>query len=349
MNEQNAIKLQVRDWLSRSVPPAAARNVIGLPIAICSDIGNVRTENQDKAVVLRVQASPEKYFLVAVLCDGIGGMLEGENCAALAVSAFISSCIRNRKLSITDRLLLGVNDANLDVFREFQGEGGATLSAIILDSDGNLAGVNVGDSRIYALSEGELLQVSVDDTIAGQLKQQEHSSELSNRLLQYIGIGKDIEPHVLDFPQSKLIDSLLLTSDGVHFIGDRSLKALASQKATSLELSKRLVQVSKWYGGHDNSTNVMLTEVSKLSEFNQSVRTGTVQLWDSFGDVQFIGIEREPEQKEVLSDSNIEADNKPVDANATEEEPKEGRSTKKKVSNKKAPKTKPQLRIDFDE
>ena len=62
--EQDAIKLQIRDWLSRSLPSNGARNVAGLPLAIGTDIGNVREENQDKAVILRAQITANKFFLV---------------------------------------------------------------------------------------------------------------------------------------------------------------------------------------------------------------------------------------------------------------------------------------------
>lgn len=358
MNEQDVIKLQVRDWLMRQVPASAARSVSGLNVAICSDIGNVRTENQDKAAVLRAQVSPDKYFLVCVLCDGMGGMVEGESCAVLAVSSFISSCIRNRKLSVNERLLKGVNEANIDVFNEFGGDGGATLSALILDSDGNVAGINVGDSRIYSLSKGELQQISVDDTIAGQLQKGKQSSELSHKLLQFIGIGTDIEPHLLDFPVLSEIQSILLTSDGVHFIGDHTLKALASQKVPTLELSKRLVQISKWFGGHDNSTTIAITDVSNIPDNDQNTRTGTVQLWDSFGDVQFVGIEREqspPPVKEPKLENNTD---EPKEGNMPDSENQDvlsdgstlkTRRSKKRADSKKRPKTKPQLRINFDE
>lgn len=360
--EQDAIKLQIRDWLSRRVPKVGVRDVMGLPVAIGTDIGNVREENQDRAVILRAQVSTNKFFLVGVLCDGMGGMAEGANCAALAVASFISSCIRNRKIQVKERLFHAVESANSDVYQEFNGKGGATLSAFILDSDGNFEAINVGDSRIYVSDNHEVRQVSVDDTIAGQLNQQEPTSQLSNRLLQFVGIGKDIEPHLLDMPAPNTIAKMLVTSDGVHYLNEHTLNAMLVQNASPLELSKRLIHVAKWCGGHDNSTVITLSDLFSILSASENVKTGTVQLWDAYGDVQFIGIEKNQSveaHSPVVNIEKVEPDERESgvdlvnDDNTSEEEqskaPVKRRRKRKKPDTKAAPKKKPQLRIDFDD
>jgi len=357
--EQDAIKLQVRDWLSRRVPPAGVRNVMGLPVAIGSDIGNIRNENQDRAVILRAQVTTNKFFLVGVLCDGMGGMEDGANCASSAIASFISSCIRNRQLQVKERLVQAVELANRDVYQEFRGKGGATLSAFILDSDENFEAINVGDSRIYISEKHEMRQVSVDDTIAGQLNQQEPSSQLSNKLLQFVGIGTDIEPHLLDIPSPNLIDKMIVTSDGVHYLNNSTLKSMLIQNVPPLELSKRFIHVAKWCGGHDNSTVITLSDISSILSSSENIKTGTVQLWDAYGDVQFIGIEKSQpipplssvndEESDEL-DINIDStsDNKSSDSKAVKE-PTKRKQKNKKVDTDNSPKKKPQLRIDFND
>ena len=363
--EQDAIKLQIRDWLSRRVAKAGVRDVIGLPIAIGSDIGDAREENQDRAVILRAQVSTNKFFLVGVLCDGMGGMAEGAKCADLAVASFISSCIRNRKMNVKERLFQAVQLANQDIYQEFNGEGGATLSAFILDSDANFEAINVGDSRIYVSDNLELRQISVDDTIAGQLNQQESSPQLSNKLLQFVGIGKDIEPHLLDMPNPNTITRMLVTSDGVHYLNENTFKSMSIQTASSLELSKRLIHVAKWCGGQDNSTVITLSDLSSILSSHENFKTGTVQLWDAYGDVQFIGIEKsqpaDPPPSPIAEDNlnesckddaNVEAvDNGTTSEKAHVKPPvKRKRKTKsKKVETDDTPKKKPQLRIDFND
>ncbi|OZS50730.1 hypothetical protein BST51_24500, partial [Vibrio vulnificus] len=146
-------------------------------------------------------------------------------------------------------------EADKAVYAQYQGNGGSTLSAFIFDSDGNSISINVGDSRIYCqLKNGKFEQLSVDDTIAGQLKQQEVASSFNNNLIQYIGMGSDIEPHIIKLPNTSNIQKLLLTSDGVHYIPSQTLSSLVSQNISPIELSKRLIDVSNWCGGHDNAT-----------------------------------------------------------------------------------------------
>ncbi|MEI5639725.1 MULTISPECIES: PP2C family protein-serine/threonine phosphatase [unclassified Pseudoalteromonas] len=354
--EQDAIKIQIKDWLCRKTARAGCREILGLPVAIGSDIGSVREENQDKAVILRAQVSSSKFFLVGVLCDGMGGMSEGADCASLAVASFISSCIRNRNLQVKERLLQGVELANKDVFQKYNGEGGATLSAFILDSDGHFEAVNVGDSRLYTSCDGALKQISVDDTIAGQLNHQSSPSQLSNKLLQYIGIGDDIEPHLLNLSMPNEVEKVLLTSDGVHYLESNTLSSIITQNITPLELSKRLIYVAKWCGGHDNSTVIALSDLASFYNSAEKIKTGTVQLWDAFGDVQLIGIEK----NQPTEPKKVPSDDEPL-SSGTEEVEKSGSDKEKKPVHKrhKRKKTgkdeldnntkKPQLRIDFDD
>jgi serine/threonine protein phosphatase PrpC len=357
--EQDSIKLQIKDWLSRRVPKAGVRDVIGLPVAIGSDIGNVREENQDRAVILRAQVSTNKSFLVGVLCDGMGGMAEGANCAALAVASFISSCIRNRNIQVKERLFQAVELANLDVYQKFNGKGGSTLSAFILDSDGNFEAINVGDSRIYVSDNREMHQISVDDTIAGQLNQHEPTSQLSHKLLQFVGIGNDIEPHLLDMPALDTIAKMLITSDGVHYLNASTLKSMLVQNVTPIELSKRLIHVAKWCGGHDNSTVIILSDLSSILSSSENVKTGAVQLWDAHGDVQFIGIEKnqpvgasspEVNDKSNENDTDVELANGSVSSEKVHvKAPVKRKRKSKKAETESEPKKKPQLRIDFND
>jgi serine/threonine protein phosphatase PrpC len=296
----------------------------------------------------------------------MGGMNDGANCASLAVASFVSSCIKNRRLSLSGRLVEAVTAANIDVYTEFKGSGGTTLSAFIIDDDGSFHAINVGDSRIYVTTEKELHQISTDDTIAGQLNRKDPPSHLDNKLLQYIGLGNDLEPHLLEMPTLSSIQKIVITSDGIHYLDGDTLSSLTTQNIAPLELSKRLIQVAKWCGGHDNSTVITLSDFQLILDSNESARTGSVQLWDAYGDVQLIGIEKfhqnerqapklykAPLQSEVSSENVENMDN--VDE-STSEDGKEALTKKptvkrktKKSDGKGSTRSKPQLRIDFDE
>ena len=54
------LQLRFQHWLMRKTDNKGVRHVGDLPIALASDIGLVRTENQDRLAVLRVTSSPLK-------------------------------------------------------------------------------------------------------------------------------------------------------------------------------------------------------------------------------------------------------------------------------------------------
>ncbi|OEE41241.1 PP2C family protein-serine/threonine phosphatase [Vibrio anguillarum] len=368
--DQDSIARQLRSWLTRSLPSHSCRTVDDLRVSLASDVGLKRTENQDKVILLRAQVTPVKSFIVGVLCDGMGGMVDGEACAALAISSFISSCIRNRSLSVDQRLLYAVRHANSEVFNEYRGDGGATLSAFIVDSSGNASSVNVGDSRLYVVRGSNVTQLSTDDTLAGQLNRKIEDSPMNGKLLQFIGIGEELEPHQLEVPDLASISKIVMTSDGVHYINEDTFSTMLVQKIESSDLSNRLIQVAKWCGGHDNATNLVISEPLNILSKSISTLTGTVQLWDHHGDVCFIGIDKSTSNKPEADDVGNSKLNKKDLIYETESEvnlldsgsdgklekcskqKRQYRKNKKDSSesnNDESKKEIPQLRIDFDE
>lgn len=362
------MKEPIRQWLMRETCNESFRKVNSLPLSLASGIGLIRSDNQDRVVLLKAQASSTKAFIVGVLCDGMGGMIDGHECASLGVASFLSNCIKNRNIDIKDRLLTAANIANSDIYLEYKGKGGATLSAFILENNGGFGAINVGDSRTYAIIKNELVQMSTDDTIAGQLKQDNDRPLLNNNLLQYLGMGEELEPHFLDFPELKDISKIILTSDGVHFIEHKILQAILLQNEEPAELSQRLINLSKWCGGNDNASVLLFNDIELKDFSKEKVQTGSVQIWDAFGDLQLIGVEKAAPQKAiqqaelpfkqpVSKDKNIEnieqkKSQKPNEILAKKEneiEKKEPKPKRKSKEKKQATIEKPQLRIDFDD
>ena len=361
---QIQIQTQVQRWLSRKTTTGSVRQVTGLPIALASDVGIVRSENQDRLVLLRAQVTNEKSFLVGVLCDGMGGMINGKECAELAISFFISSCIVNRQMRLKDRLLNAVNSANNAIYEKYHGDGGTTLSAFILDSDKQIEVINVGDSRIYLTTDMGFEQITTDDTVAGQLKNNFHTPEVSG-LLQYIGIGPSLEPHFIELPHIDKISKLLMTSDGSHYIVQETLKRIMMPALPASELAERLINVAKWCGGHDNASALLLTDLPSLFLKTENVYKGTIDIWDSFGEMQLFGVETaSPKKTQVISDVSVgpKGDiNASVISNTSvllkDEEPSKNsdnlddkikpRKMRQKKETKKEPEQ-PNLRIDFE-
>lgn len=320
------IQTVIYNWLIRKTTISAVRRIGELPLAIGSDIGVVRGENQDRVSVLRMQLGQGQYFIAAALCDGMGGMTEGAACASLAIARFFTTCIRHRDIKPRARLLLASQEANKAVHCLYQGKGGATLSAVLLESIGEMVGVNVGDSRIYKYQDNTLEQITVDDTIAGLLK---NNLQFRNELLQFIGVGDGLEPHIIEIPAH---ESIILTSDGMHFM-DKNIMQMVIQTAKDSGVAvRRLLEIAKWCGGRDNASAIAVSPFFNQTQLFDDPRTiGTIQIWDPYGELQisvaeYAGIGR--------TENELSNNRKPI--------PQEESPPKKNRSTKHSKKTKPE-------
>ncbi|CAI8953834.1 PP2C family protein-serine/threonine phosphatase [Pseudomonas sp. IT-P294] len=282
---------QLTDWLSRRTARTGVRRVIPLAAAVASEIGNVRNENQDRAIVAHGWDVDGKRFAVAAVADGIGGMRDGGACAALALGTFIAvlnESARTGSFGSEDLLHRAVFAANEAVHSKFRNEGGSTLVAVLVRPNYPVVWLSVGDSRVYLTSGNSLVQVSIDDTIAGQLGKKEDAEIEQSKLLQFIGMGSDLEPHIEKIygdPES----SVILTTDGVHYL-DKSPSWLGRIIFNSPDPGvcvKRLVELASWCGGPDNAT-VAVMPMSSSWDSDVKPSYDCLEVWDSFGELQLV-------------------------------------------------------------
>src|SRR5262245_7872269 len=77
-------------WFLRKTSVSAVRRIAAFPAAIASDIGNERSQNQDRVAIARGSDMSGSPFVLCALSDGIGGMKDGELCAAMTLGTFFS-------------------------------------------------------------------------------------------------------------------------------------------------------------------------------------------------------------------------------------------------------------------
>jgi PPM family protein phosphatase len=296
MNNHSDDRLQKKlfQWLNLNQESKVVE-VDGTGISLGSAVGLARKENQDRVLFLKVKLDrpPRQYFSAAILCDGMGGMAKGGYCANLALSVFATSLIRSEESDYSKKLETAAHDANDAVFGEFSGDGGTTLSAVICNDTQDCWAINVGDSRIYQmLADGKIEQLSVDDTIEGQLEVLNRHEKARppefRQLVQYVGLGKELEPHHIQLKPLNDAKLILLTSDGVHNMPQETFKQLIVNAQNSAKIVvKRLIEHSEWIGGNDNAT-VIAIHTSKgfgVSETDDFV-SGTVEIWGTGGKVE---------------------------------------------------------------
>lgn len=302
-----------------------------MPIAIGTDIGKVRDENQDRVAIMRVNASSSANpFVVVALADGMGGMSNGGVCAARTLGGFLNALIRFRHSPPEYRLNLAVNAANEFVHEYSLSNGGATLSALLIDDQTHAFLLNVGDSRIYAtlkdLPDRNAERLTVDDSL------EEAVGGHGKELLQFIGMGDGLVPHISSLPA--MIDKAVITSDGVHFIGLPLLSEALLHAERVYEVPERLITLATWKGAPDNASSAAIFFSDLAASISASQETG-VELWDPFGALHVMWAKQElaelqPPRQAALQVLRTDS--------AISETPADTRPTKSKSGKKSNPK-----------
>jgi hypothetical protein len=182
-------------------------------------------------------------------------MKQGAEAAVLALSVFVSKVIRSSRASREDSLLMGMGQANDEVFKLLRGGGGTTLSAVLIPRSGGASICHVGDSRIYSIGKSSLQQLTHDDTIGAALKKSPDTAyeTRDTRLLQFVGMGSDLEAQIFQ-PKAPDTRAYLLSSDGAHDVPNALLQRVVGIARSNLDLARKLIRLSEVLGGLDNAT-----------------------------------------------------------------------------------------------
>lgn len=189
-----------------------------LELANLQGIGS-REEQQDAFGISRM-ARMEEDGLLAVLCDGMGGMAEGGMIAAETAAEMVAMFPWEDDGAVPE----WVRQRSGRVYQQFRGHGGTTLVAALLRGR-SLSFWCVGDSDLFLLREGRLYALNVrqefrNDLILRALEgafpvEDAFTDPQAGALSEYIG-KEDVKCDYtyLPFPLQPE-DVLLLCSDGV--------------------------------------------------------------------------------------------------------------------------------------
>jgi serine/threonine protein phosphatase PrpC len=236
----------------------------------------LRSHNEDNCVAHRIGRDT---FILAV-ADGMGGKAGGELASRLAISSVIEYLDtefkdtrkeKNLKVILEKSFLVAQNaiaDHNAS-HPDLRGMG-TTLTALLIDHNRYVWG-NLGDSRIYMLTEGKLNLITEDHTylrdfIIKQKKELPQSiiNQYKNVVTKIIdgGVDKpDVFPSDKEWNELKQGDLFLLCSDGliVDKMGDltRIFKEIIGSNANLKDISKKLVEWALENGSDDNISVVL--------------------------------------------------------------------------------------------
>ncbi len=225
-------------------------------------VGLVRKSNEDRYLIKELE---DNSVLIAV-ADGLGGEAAGDYAAEILKGklAGINHISRNNEQSEMDQLARAIGRTIYNEDQENSSlEGmGSTLVGVLL-RDRTAHWVHVGDSRLYFLRNGTLIQVTEDQTLArfllkeGEITAEQLPSHYSRHVMdQCIGCGcAEPETGRLEFLAGDLV---VLSTDGLHGqISEKTLSSILNTRTTLEKKARALLKAALDAGGKDNITVVM--------------------------------------------------------------------------------------------
>jgi serine/threonine protein phosphatase PrpC len=247
-----------------------------LRYAARSDVGLVRSNNEDS-----VYAGAR----LLALADGMGGHAAGEVASQLVIAALAHLDDDEPGGDLLAKLDSAIHSGNSAIAAQVEMEPdlegmGTTLTAILFA--GNRIGMaHIGDSRGYLMREGELNQITKDDTFVqtlvddGRITKEEAHSHPQRSLIMRALTGHEVEP-TLTMREVRLGDRYLLCSDGLSDpVSDETIQdALKIPDVT--DAADRLIELALRGGGPDNVTVVVADVVDNDYGPTQPIIAGAV-------------------------------------------------------------------------
>ena len=256
--------------------------------------GKVRKDNQDHFLICSVKKQmvvhetslpqtdqlmigPERLAFLMMVADGVGGSAKGAEASRLAVEAVTQyvahsmRCYYAADYEDDDKFTEALQEAAVLCHAQLlrQGEGNpdyrgmATTLTLYLGVWPRAYLLQVGDSRCYLLRQGELSQITRDQTMAQELvdlgvmtRAAASSSRLAHTLSSAIG-GRHPAPVVtrLDLSWGQV---LLLCSDGlINHVPDERIRDKLRSMTSAKQVCEDLLQEALAGGGSDNITVIV--------------------------------------------------------------------------------------------
>lgn len=236
-------------------------------VAQLSDVGRVRSENQDFAILSAPADEVDREMgRLLVVADGMGGHRGGATASRMAATIAKDEYFRESG-EISAALTRALERANARIFAESQVNPelrgmGTTCSALVVHGrQGFLA--HVGDSRIYRVRDGEIAQLTDDHSLVasmvreGLLTTAEAEVHPRRNVLQRsMGVGSEVEIDARGPFEVLPGDTFVLCSDGLHGLVKSDEIAKIAQLGIE-DAARELVNLALERGAPDNVTVVV--------------------------------------------------------------------------------------------
>lgn len=259
----------------------AARLNLDYQIGRRTHPGKVRTNNEDSMLSIELtkthQGSILPINLVAV-ADGMGGHASGEMASSLVtdaiaqIGAFELVALQNPSYEeYTDWVKKAMQSANQAVYEARQAAsndmGSTLVLGLIVGSQAYLG--HLGDSRIYLLSKGSIIQLTTDHSLVQHLVSmgkisQDDARFHPQRNVIYRSLGENLEFEADYFIQQLFPgDRLLFCSDGLtSMVNDEKILKIIQEAPSPQAACDLLTEEANSAGGEDNITVIVIEVLS---------------------------------------------------------------------------------------
>ena len=260
---------------------------VNLKVIVLSDLGNIRTNNEDMGMFFKVadeNVIREKGYLL-IVADGMGGHQAGEVASKMAADIISREYFNQTGNGSVEKNLARVFTlANKNIFEKacsqkgYNGMGTTCTALVVIDKTVYYA--HVGDSRAYMQKGDSIIQITEDHTYVqelvnnGDISAEEAATHPKRNILtNAMGTKPDLR---IDTGKCKFNfekdDRLLLCSDGLYdYLNDKELKDILSKNLLK-DAAEYMVNQAKARGGHDNITVVIAERTETPKETDEVLK-----------------------------------------------------------------------------
>jgi PPM family protein phosphatase len=256
--------------------PDPGERAFEVKMAVRSDVGRVRSENQDFAITTTSEDVPLEHGYLMVVADGMGGHKGGATASRLAANGIKNSYLASTGEDVAASLREAIERANAEIHAEaesnpeLEGMGTTASALVVLDSRAWIG--HVGDSRIYRVRAGAIEQLTDDHSLVatmvkeGLLTAEEAEVHPRRNVLQRsMGVASEVEVDVVGPLELEPGDRFVLCSDGLHGLVRNDEILDLTERLDVETAADELIRMALDRGAHDNVTVIVARAEEKVT------------------------------------------------------------------------------------
>lgn len=236
-------------------------------IGALTDIGRYRKLNEDSYFIYR-----NELLVGGMVADGMGGHNAGEVASKMAAELIKSGIMDGfypdmdymEFSELVRRVFVEVNE---EIYRKsrvsLSNAGMGTTATAAFVYNGKLITANVGDSRVYAIKDGKIKQLTKDHSYVEELLDAgEISPEIAknhpqrNYITRALGSEAFVKADILINDYNG--ETIVICSDGLtNMLADSQILDIVTENEDFDQAAKALVKLANQKGGADNITCVV--------------------------------------------------------------------------------------------